>query len=149
MFKVLKTLLVQIHDSYKDSLILPPSFVLDDSQALDAYINNPDRYLNNIDKDKVFQAMKWLVSEADFEFTDIDLSGKPEIFGWSDFCILEAQNLKKLRSLNITSCQIEKIPKLESLGDLESLLIADNNLTDVSTSKHENLKHLDVKGKPY
>ena len=26
MFKVLKTLLVQIHDSYKDSLILPPSF---------------------------------------------------------------------------------------------------------------------------
>ena len=146
-FDLLQTVAVEITDTYKCCLIMPPPLVLNQDTDLAAYLERPETYLTHVDCSQLEQAVEWLVDDDDIEITDLDLSKQNHIFGDINsfsFCIWQGRNLKNLRHLNLNQCQLDTLPEIQHLEQLEVLLMAHNNLTDISKLKHPCLQTIDV-----
>ena len=150
-FRVLHTvndngLRIKVPVDYSDYLVAPNYFILENQ--LTAYLMKPAVCLDEVDKIKEEEAFRWLRTKADHEFKEIDLTGKAELLQCSEENIWKAKNFNNLKTLNISGCQLNYIPAIENLQNLETLLMPDNKLTDLATLKHANLRHVDVKHNP-
>ena len=145
-------LTVNVMDEYKDSLIMPPRFVLDYSNHLTRYLTRPEQYLPNVNRKKVVKAMEWLVNYSDFEFTKMMLSGQKDMLKTFDETYLNSiwhgSNLRTLTSLDISQCDLDSLPDIAHLEHLKTLVATDNNFADISTLKQKHLEEIDVTGNP-
>ena len=141
---------LRVVEEFRNQLIFPPLFRgnFDPSQ----YIKEPEKYLHKTEILKRRQATDWLMSEADFTFTRLDLSKQSELFGFytsKEFCeLFKNPNFRNIKKLYLNHCQLSMIPNIEHLGQLERLDMVDNYLTDVSTLQNEQLKYLDLRRNP-
>ena len=118
------------------------------------YLKEPEKYLVHVDGKLLAQAVEWLFNEADFNFKELDLSGQEGIFKLSTSELpgnaLHGKNLRNVTLLNVSNCHLDDsiLSELKHLPDLQTLLISDNDLTDVSTLEHPKLTNIDVTGNP-
>ena len=147
-FELLSFASVSIISKHQNSLLMPPHFVLKNRDHLDSYLARPERYLGEIEDLKLIFAATWLFNDADFNFIEIDLSSMPRLFEDGDVKILRAENLHKLRILDCSRCCLMNVPDVVFLEHLETLILVENNIGDVSTFKHQALKSLDMTKNP-
>ena len=144
---------VSVGDSYQKSLVMPPPCVFSEGK-IDEYINAPEKFLCKVDREKLGKASEWLFNEADKQFTELDLSRQGDVLKLSDVetphIILQSKNVSNVTLLNVSSCQLDNsvVLELTHLGKLKTLLISDNNLTDLSTLQQPTLTSIDVTGNP-
>ena len=148
-FDLLKRVTVTIDDEQKCCLIMPPPLALDQSNLAN-YLERPEFFLVHVDGSKLGKAIKWLVDDDDITFTDLDLSTQKIIFSDINISrgIWQGKNLQNLRRLNLNQCQLNNLPEIQNLEQLETLLIAQNNLTDISKLKHSCLETIDITENP-
>ena len=131
------------------SLIMPPCILLNHTELLTDYVRNPEKYLIHLDATKIPAAIEWLINEADYKFREINISGQPEIYKpFKLFLQLQNSNIEQITEMRFEQCEIDILPKLDGLKHLEKLLLAGNNLTDISVLKQHNLRYLDVARNP-
>ena len=141
---------LRVVGEFRNQLIFPPLFRgnFDPSE----YIKEPEKYLHKTEILKRRQATDWLMSEADFTFTQLDLSKQSELFGSytsKEFCeLFKNPNVRNIKTLYLNHCQLSMIPNIKYLVQLERLDMVDNCLTDVSTLQNEQLKYLDLRRNP-
>ena len=151
-FELLKNIIVEIRDEYKNVVVMPPRIVLDTAEHLPKYLMTPDKYLFYVNDLKLQDAFIWLVKDADIEFTKLDLSQQRKLFGSfgsdaSTFC-RDSKNISKLQHLNISQCLLDRLPQLGHLKHLEKLIASENNITDTSTFEHVHLQEIDITANP-
>ncbi len=142
-----------ISEAHLGALVFPPPLVLSSARDLDAYLRCPERYLRHVGGEdaRLIRASEWLFSEADAEFTELDLSEMSELFRASaDEQLLLGRNVRStLQTLHIGFCGLSHIPsQISELHSLTTVCVIGNRLTDVSTFRHRNLKTLDVSENP-
>ena len=147
-FEVLNSVHVSVLKSYSKSLIMPPYCVL--SNDLVTYKENPEKCLKFVDEENVDEAFRWLLAEADFKFTELNLSENPVLFRdlKSTDMFLIGRNVTDITSLELEQCRIDNLPNLEIFDKLERLLLSQNNLADISMLRNKNLQYIDVTNNP-
>ena len=145
----MKTFSVIVIDAYKDSVIMPPSSVLDDPEELECYVKSPEKYLYKVDSRKVSNAAMWLVNDSDFPFKEATFSGLSNLLKTSNIdVILQGRNLSKITYLNIDNCKLQVLPEVQQLEHLVILSLVENNLKSITTLKHSHLQEIALNGNP-
>ena len=151
-FGLLRRVQVTVETPYQSVLIMPPSCVITDpGDKLQLYLNKPERFLTNVVNEKLDDAVNWLLNDADFQFTDLDLSLLPNVFTIQDMKFsrhLYGENISNATTLNVNNCQLVSVPQIEHLEHLDKLFIANNNLTELTTVKNCQLRFIDITMNP-
>ena len=142
-FEVLKTFSVKIIDAYKESIIMPPSSVLDDPEELGHYIKSPCKYIDKVDSRKVSNAAMWLANDADDQFKEVNFAGLVALFKTSNIDLMwQGRNLSNITYLNIDNCELQVLPELQHLEHLVTLSLVQNSLDNISTLKNSHLQEI-------
>ena len=136
------------------TLIIPPPDILETPKELEAYVQNSEMTLNRFntsEPEKQYESLLWTIEEnKSVSFDILNLAGESafcEAVGMSGLQSIIAKMLQ-MTKLDLSDCQLDRIPDVEALTELQTLKLKRNNISSVETTSSESVISVDLQYNP-
>ncbi len=127
------TLHLGVPEEFRPYLWLPHRVVFDSpAEHLSKYIEHPERFLIHIPGiEDGIRAFQWLFTASNTNFSCIDFTKQRWLFDHN--VDLSCVRLKRVQTLVLSECNLEKLPKFQEVKHLKHLDLSCNRFTQVPT----------------
>ena len=146
---------INVIEQHRKHLLFPSHEFLQDNIKLKAFLTNPIQDILTYGETTLRrQAVVWLLTTNQHNFTELDLSDQGELFSTMSegniADILQSDCLQNTKYLCLKNCNLQKLPKFKLFPSLESLDISDNHLESLEliSDNESQLKSLIITGNP-
>ena len=135
---------IVVPSNYKPYFCMPPSIVFGDTGLLSSYVQNPEKFLENISNIyKRSAALNWLLNSSRSLVLTIDFTSQRWLSG-----IKDTLNFQSVLNLTLNDCNLQIFPKLTAMPRLKHLSLLNNHLSVVPTKDLPLLETLNIVKNP-
>ena len=125
-----------VAETHKSALLCPTANILYNRKKLESYISTPESILEDISQEERVNVFCWIINKSQHVFDQLSLSNRSELFREDrtevTLQLLDSERLSKIHTLNLHSCLLRAIPRLDKLLSIEELDLSDNLLPGFS-----------------
>ena len=146
--------MLKLSEPGTQALIIPPPDILEKPEELEAYVQNTEMSLNRFstsEPEKQYKSMLFTIEEnKSVGFDVLNLAGETafcKTVGLSGLQSITGR-IPKITKLDLSDCQLDRIPDIEALTELQILTFNRNNISSVETMRNESVVEIDLQYNP-
>ena len=136
------------------TMIIPPPDILEKTEDLKSYVEDTEMSLNRFntsEPEKQYESMLWTIEEnKSVSFNVLDLTRENAFckdVGLSGLQSITGK-MPKMTKLDLSDCQLDRIPNIEALTELQTLTLKRNNISSVEIIRNDSVVEVDLQYNP-